>query len=138
MLSLFSEHCSQTCCFPFNICEFDFFFFLKSDTLHLSLLNFMLLISDPFFNFLVSFCIQILLSKVFAAPLSSVSYAILKSFLPIPSSKLKILSNTGPKTDHCGILFDMFSQFDNKPLITAFPISPIFQTVLHPSHNNFI
>lgn len=51
---------------------------------------------------------------------------------------MKILNNAELKTDLYVILFDMFSQFDNKPLITALPISPIFQTVLHPSHNNLI
>lgn len=75
---------------------------------------------------------------MFVAPPSSVSFAILKSFLHIPSSKMKILNNAELKTDLYVILCDMFSQFDNKPLITALPISPIFQTVLHPSHNNFI
>lgn len=75
---------------------------------------------------------------MFVAPLSSVSFSTLKSFLHIPSSKMKILNNAELKTDLYVILFDMFSQFDNKPLITALPISPIFQTVLHPSHNNLI
>jgi len=91
VLSLFSENCSQTSCFPFNICAFDFSF-LKSDTSHLPLLNFILLISDPFFNLSVFFSIQICFSKVFAAPPTSTSYTILKSFLHIPSSELKILN----------------------------------------------
>lgn len=129
VLSLFYENRSQTSCFPFNTCAFDFSF-PKSNTLHLS--SFIEFHPIDFRHF-PQFIKPILHSNpvLFVTPPRSVSYAIFWSFLHIPSSKLKILNKTGPKRVLCGILFDMFSQSDNKPLITALLISQIFQFCTH-------